>query len=89
MSQGNDALFSTLTPDKIVEQLDKKVIGQEEAKMTLAIAFRNRLRRMMTPLEDRLHIKPSNILMEGPTGCGKSELCKVLAALTDAPFVRV
>lgn len=88
-SEDSDNLFQTLTPPKIIEELNKRVIGQEDAKQVLAIAFRNRLRRLRVPADIRHIIKPSNILMEGPTGCGKTELCKTLASLSDAPFVRV
>lgn len=78
-----------LTPRKVVEELDKHIIGQAEAKKAVAIALRNRYRRMLTGEEMRDEITPKNILMIGPTGVGKTEIARRLAALVKAPFVKV
>lgn len=80
---------SELTPVKIVAELDKYIVGQQEAKKSVAIALRNRWRRMQTPPEMRQDIIPNNILMIGPTGVGKTEIARRLAKLADAPFVKV
>lgn len=78
-----------LTPKQIVEQLDRYIIGQDEAKRSVAIALRNRYRRSRLPLEMREEITPKNIIMMGPTGVGKTEISRRLAKLVDAPFVKV
>lgn len=78
-----------MTPAKVVEYLNKFVIGQEEAKRAIAISFRNRWRRKGLPDKIKKEVTPKNILMQGPTGCGKTELARRLANLTDAPFIRV
>ena len=78
-----------LTPSKIVEELDKYIIGQSEAKRSVAIALRNRWRRLNAPEDLRHEIIPNNILMIGPTGVGKTEIARRLAQLADAPFVKV
>lgn len=78
-----------LTPKKIVEELDKFIIGQEQAKKAVAIALRNRFRRQKLPKELRDEILPKNILMIGPTGVGKTEIARRLARLVNAPFVKV
>ncbi|MCS6824188.1 MAG: ATP-dependent protease ATPase subunit HslU [Cytophagaceae bacterium] len=78
-----------LTPSQIVEELDKYIIGQKEAKRNVAIALRNRWRRMNAKEEMRNEIVPNNILMIGPTGVGKTEIARRLAKLADAPFVKV
>jgi ATP-dependent HslUV protease ATP-binding subunit HslU len=80
---------SSLTPGKIVEELDKYIIGQAEAKKAVAIALRNRWRRLQAPPEMRQEIMPNNILMIGATGVGKTEIARRLAQLTQAPFVKV
>ena len=80
---------SFLTPKRVVEYLDKYVIGQTEAKKAIAISFRNRWRRKNLPEELRNEITPKNLLIQGPTGSGKSEIARRLAKLTDAPFLRV
>lgn len=79
----------TMTPREIVAQLDKHIIGQPEAKRAVAIALRNRWRRMQLPEELRKEITPKNILMIGPTGVGKTEIARRLASLAKAPFVKV
>lgn len=78
-----------LTPRQIVEALDKYVIGQDEAKKSVAIALRNRWRRMNASSEMRDEIMPNNIIMIGPTGVGKTEIARRLAKLADAPFLKV
>ena len=78
-----------LTPKQIVEALDRYIIGQDDAKRTVAIALRNRYRRSRLPEELREEIIPKNIIMMGPTGVGKTEIARRLAKLVDAPFVKV
>ena len=78
-----------MTPKEIVAELDKYIIGQDEAKKSVAIALRNRYRRSLLSEEMREEITPKNILMMGPTGCGKTEIARRLAKLMDAPFVKV
>ena len=78
-----------MTPKEIVAELDKYIIGQDEAKKSVAVALRNRYRRSMLSDEMKEEIKPKNILMMGPTGCGKTEIARRLAKLMDAPFVKV
>ncbi len=77
------------TPREIVEQLDKYVIGQDNAKKSVAIALRNRWRRQNAPEELRQEIMPNNIIMIGPTGVGKTEIARRLADLAGAPFIKV
>ena len=79
----------TPTPSEIVGELDKHIIGQAEAKRAVAVALRNRWRRMQLPKPLRDEIMPKNILMIGPTGVGKTEIARRLAKLADAPFVKV
>ena len=79
----------SMTPKEIVAELDKYIIGQDEAKKSVALALRNRYRRSLLPEEMREEITPKNILMMGPTGCGKTEIARRLAKLMDAPFVKV
>jgi ATP-dependent HslUV protease ATP-binding subunit HslU len=78
-----------LTPSRIVAELDKYIIGQADAKKSVAIALRNRWRRMNATDEIRREIIPNNILMIGPTGVGKTEIARRLAALAQAPFIKV
>jgi ATP-dependent HslUV protease ATP-binding subunit HslU len=78
-----------LTPRQIVEELDKYIIGQHEAKRNVAIALRNRWRRMNVKSDIRSEIVPNNILMIGATGVGKTEIARRLAKIADAPFVKV
>ena len=80
---------NALTPKVIVTELDKYVIGQNDAKKAVVIALRNRYRRKMVPDELREEIAPKNIIMIGPTGVGKTELARRLAKLFNAPFVKV
>ena len=78
-----------LSPKQIVNQLDKYIIGQDDAKKAVAIALRNRYRRAQLPAEVREEITPKNIIMKGPTGVGKTEIARRLAKLVKAPFVKV
>lgn len=80
---------TTPTPREIVSELDKHIIGQAEAKRAVAVALRNRWRRMQLPSPLRDEIMPKNILMIGPTGVGKTEIARRLAKLADAPFIKV
>ena len=78
-----------LSPHEVVRQLNRYIIGQDEAKRAVAIALRNRWRRAQLPEELREEITPKNILMIGPTGVGKTEIARRLAKLVDAPFIKV
>ena len=78
-----------LTPKQIVKELDRYIIGQQDAKIAVAIALRNRYRRSRLPEEMREEITPKNILMKGPTGVGKTEIARRLAKIVRAPFVKV
>ena len=82
-------LNSDLTPSKIIEHLNRYIVGQEKAKRAVAIALRNRIRRRALPAEISHEIMPKNILMVGPTGVGKTEIARRLATLSNAPFVKV
>jgi ATP-dependent HslUV protease ATP-binding subunit HslU len=81
--------ITTLTPRRIVDELDKYIIGQKEAKRAVAIALRNRWRRMQARVDIRKEIIPNNILMIGATGVGKTEIARRLASLANAPFIKV
>ena len=81
--------MSTMTPREIVDELNKHIIGQDDAKRSVAIALRNRWRRMQLEEEMRNEISPKNILMIGPTGVGKTEIARRLAKLAKAPFIKV
>jgi len=81
--------LNDLTPKQIVEELDKYIIGQAKAKRAVAVAIRNRSRRLQLPEEIRDEISPKNILMIGPTGVGKTEISRRLAKMSGAPFLKV
>ena len=78
-----------LTPKKIVEELDKYIVGQKDAKRAVAIAIRNRWRRLQLSDELREEVMPKNIIMIGPTGVGKTEIARRIANLVKAPFLKV
>ncbi len=84
-----DNSHATMTPREIVQELDRHIVGQHSAKRAVAIALRNRWRRMQLPAELRNEVMPKNILMIGPTGVGKTEIARRLATLANAPFVKV
>ncbi|MBQ4639145.1 MAG: ATP-dependent protease ATPase subunit HslU [Clostridia bacterium] len=81
--------MAELTPREVVRELNRYIIGQDDAKRAVAIALRNRYRRSQLPKEMRDEIYPKNILMVGPTGVGKTEIARRLAKLVDAPFIKV
>ena len=83
------ATVRELTPREIVRELDLYVIGQDAAKRSVAIALRNRWRRLQVPPGLREEIMPKNIIMIGPTGVGKTEIARRLARLANAPFIKV
>jgi ATP-dependent HslUV protease ATP-binding subunit HslU len=82
-------LLKDLTPRQIVAELDQYIIGQHDAKRNVAIALRNRWRRMNSPDDMQREITPNNILMIGATGVGKTEIARRLAKIADAPFIKV
>ena len=81
--------MSSMTPQEIVSELDRHIVGQKDAKRAVAIALRNRWRRQQVEEKLRVEITPKNILMIGPTGVGKTEIARRLAKLADAPFIKV
>ena len=81
--------MSSMTPRETVNALDNHIIGQQKAKRAVAIALRNRWRRMQLPEEMRAEVTPKNILMIGPTGVGKTEIARRLAKLSNAPFIKI
>jgi ATP-dependent HslUV protease ATP-binding subunit HslU len=85
----NPSAARELTPRQIVRELDKYIIGQDNAKRSVAIALRNRWRRLQVPAGLREEIMPNNIIMIGPTGVGKTEIARRLARLSNAPFIKV
>ena len=89
VKNGKSTLANALTPQQIVEELDKYIIGQFEAKRSVAIALRNRARRQMLAEDIQDEVSPKNIIMIGSTGVGKTEIARRLARLVDAPFIKV
>ena len=85
----DSSLVSSLSPREIVSELDRYVVGQNKAKKAVAIALRNRWRRLALKGEMKNEILPKNILMIGPTGVGKTEISRRLSKLAEAPFVKV
>ena len=81
--------MENLTPKKIVNELDKYIIGQKEAKKSVAIALRNRWRRQQIDSDIQKEIMPNNIILIGPTGVGKTEIARRLSKLANAPFIKV
>lgn len=89
MNKRNKTTIKELTPREIVKELDKYIVGQDAAKKSVAIAIRNRWRRMQVSENLREEIMPNNIIMIGPTGVGKTEIARRLAKLVNAPFIKV
>ena len=89
MSHKIDDTTATMTPREIVQELDRHIVGQQAAKRAVAIALRNRWRRMQLAPELRNEVMPKNILMIGPTGVGKTEIARRLARLAHAPFIKI
>ena len=81
--------MSSMTPREIVEELNRHIVGQEEAKRAVAIALRNRWRRMQLDESLQIEVTPKNILMIGPTGVGKTDIARRLAHLAQAPFIKI
>lgn len=84
-----DELTSNLKPSQIVQELNRHIVGQQDAKKAVAIAMRNRWRRRQLPDQLRKEVTPRNVLLVGPTGCGKTEVARRMAMMNDAPFLKV
>ena len=80
------SVLQNFTPREVVSELDRYIVGQDEAKRAVAIALRNRWRRQQVPEDLRDEIAPKNIILIGPTGVGKTEIARRLSRLTDSPF---
>jgi ATP-dependent HslUV protease ATP-binding subunit HslU len=89
LKASKNGMSDSMTPQEIVSELDRHIVGQHAAKRAVAIALRNRWRRQQVDLNLRAEITPKNILMIGPTGVGKTEIARRLARLADAPFIKV
>ncbi len=89
MEYPKSRMLDELTPRQIVSELDKYIIGQDQAKRTIAVAIRNRSRRKKLPAVIRDEVSPKNIIMIGPTGVGKTEIARRIARLSNAPFIKV
>ena len=85
----NNILKTNLRPSQVVAELDRHIVGQKDAKRAVAIAMRNRWRRQQLPEDLRKEVTPRNVLLLGPTGCGKTEVARRMAQLQDAPFLKV
>lgn len=88
-SGGESELEKKIRPSEVVKELDRHIVGQPDAKRAVAIAMRNRWRRRQLPSDLMKEVTPRNVLMIGPTGCGKTEVARRMAALGDAPFLKV
>ena len=88
-TKDGDPGLDQLTPRQIVSELDKYVVGQHGAKRAVAVALRNRIRRLKLPPEMADEVAPKNIIMIGPTGVGKTEIARRLARLSNSPFMKV
>lgn len=87
--QSENSLLQNLKPSEVVLELDRHIVGQADAKRAVAIAMRNRWRRKQLPDDLRKEVTPRNVLLVGPTGCGKTEVARRMAKLNDAPFIKV